>query len=122
MRTAIGDMNKSAESLDADRFMIWYWNSPSLTITFDDETLRGWQPVLDQQRRWWSDKISGIKFTEQRPPEIIMQDASIVTSIQWMTVGSAAESGKPARLVVTSVWKKLPEGWRIVIAHESLVP
>jgi ketosteroid isomerase-like protein len=24
-------------------------------------------------------------------------------------------------VVATSVWRKLPEGWRIVVAHESLI-
>ncbi|MFT3968354.1 MAG: nuclear transport factor 2 family protein [Sphingobium sp.] len=122
VRTAIAGMNKAASDLDADRFMDWYWNSPSLTITFDGETMRGWQPVLDQQRKWWSDKQAGIRFLEQRPAEIVARDADVVTSVQWMTVGSGTEGARPAQLVITSVWKKLPEGWRIVLAHETLTP
>jgi uncharacterized protein (TIGR02246 family) len=122
VRSAIADMNKAAASLDADRFMTWYWNSPSLAITFDGQTMRGWQSILEQQRKWWSDKNSGVQFTEQRPPDIVMQGADVASSIQWMTIGSTAESVKPAQLVITSVWKKRAEGWRIVLAHESLVP
>lgn len=113
-------MTRAADALDADRFMAWYWNSPSLAITFDGETLRGWAPILDQQRRWWSDQAGGASFAEERPPEITLQGPGVATSIQWMTV-SGPTARKPARLVITSVWMKRPEGWRIVLAHESLV-
>ncbi|PZU06041.1 nuclear transport factor 2 family protein [Sphingomonas sp.] len=122
VRMAIADMKDAADNLDADRFMIWYSNSPTLTITFDGQTMRGWQHILDQQREWWRDKNAGISFSEQRPAEIVAQGTDVVTSIQWMTVGNRSEGGKPALLVITSVWRKLPEGWRIVLAHESLVP
>jgi ketosteroid isomerase-like protein len=121
VQRAISKMNVAAAQLDADQFMAWYWNSPALTITFDGQTMRGWQHILDEQRKWWSDKNSGIKFAEQRPPEITPQRPDLVTSIQWMTV-AAENSKKPSQLVITSVWKKRPEGWRIVLAHESLTP
>ena len=121
VRAAIVDMNKAAAKLDADKFMTWYWNSPSLTITFDGQTIRGWQSILDQQRKWWSDTKSGIEYAEQRSPEVVMLSVDVVTSVQWMTVGSGAKGEKPAQLVITSVWKKHAEGWRIVLAHESLI-
>lgn len=120
IRTAIADMNRAAVALDADRFMAWYWNSPALAITFDGETMRGWRPILDQQRLWWSDKTAAISFVEKRPPEITVQGGDVATTIQWMSVKSAKDA-KPADLTITSVWKKRPEGWRIVLAHESLV-
>ena len=113
-------MEGAAAKLDADEFMRSYWQSPELTITFDGETLRGWETILREQRKWWSDKNAGIKFTEQRPPEIMTQAKGVVTSVQWMAIASARDQ-KPSRLVITSVWKKRPEGWRIVLAHESLV-
>lgn len=121
VRSAIAGMNRAAEKLDADEFMRGYWQSPDLAITFDGETMRGWSTILGEQRKWWSDKQAGTTFAEQRPPEVIAQDGNIVTSIQWMSVTNAANK-KPSRLVITSVWRRLPEGWRIVLAHETLIP
>jgi ketosteroid isomerase-like protein len=120
VRSAIIDMNRAAARLDADAFMRSYWRSPALTITFDGETMRGWASILSEQRKWWSDKRAGIEYSEQRPPEIVAQGRDVVTSIQWVMV---KVSGKPpSRLVITSVWKKLPAGWRVVLAHESFMP
>ena len=113
-------MESAAAKLDADEFMRSYWQSPALTITFDGETMRGWETILNEQRKWWSDKSAGIKFSEQRPPEIVQQGDGVVTSVQWMAITSVRDKA-PSRLVITSVWKKLPQGWRIVLAHESLV-
>jgi len=121
VRDAIAGMMSAAGKLDADEFMRSYWQSPALAITFDGETLRGWDAILSEQRKWWSDKNSGIKFEEVRPPEIVSQGSDVATSIQWMNVTSP-ENKKPSRLVITSVWRKLPEGWRVVLAHETLIP
>ena len=121
VRSAIADMNEAAAKLDADAFMRSYWQSPALAVTFDGATMRGWTTILSEQRKWWSDKQAGIKFEEQRPPEIVAQGTNIVTSIQWMHVMNAG-SKKPAQLVITSVWKRRPEGWRVVLAHETLTP
>ncbi len=121
VRTAIAGMNRAAAKLDADEFMRVYWDSPDLAITFDGETTHGWSTILGKQREWWSYKRAGTTFAEQRPPEVIAQDGNIVTSIQWLSVSDAA-SEKPSRLVITSVWKRLPEGWKIVLAHETLIP
>ena len=118
VRTVIAAMNKAAEELDADEFMRSYWDSPDLVITFDGQTMRGWTTILGEQRRWWSDKSAGITFKEERAPEIVAQSDDIVTSIQWMKVAKAGS--KPSQLVITSVWKKVPQGWRVVVAHETL--
>lgn len=119
VRAALVEMNAAAAELDADRFMAWYWNSPSLMITFDDQTMNGWQDILSQQKDWWSDKSSGVQYSEERPALVVVQSADVVTTVQWMMVRDG-QGALLTRLVVTSVWKKLPEGWRIVLAHETL--
>lgn len=120
VRKAVVQMNEAAKTLEADAFMALYWNSPALVVTFDGEVMRGWQKILAAQRLWWKDKNSGVQFSEEREPEIVSQGKDVVTSIQWMTVRDP-KSAVPSQLVITSVWRKRPEGWRIVLAHESLV-
>jgi ketosteroid isomerase-like protein len=120
VREAIAAMSGAAADLDAEKFMQWYWKSPSLAITFDEQTLRGWDQILTEQRKWWSNKNAGLQFEDERPPELVRQAPGIVTSIQWMTVKSKEHDGNPAKLVITSMWRKQPDGWRIVLAHETL--
>jgi ketosteroid isomerase-like protein len=121
VRQKIVAMMAAAEALDANAFMQTYWQSPALRITFDSETMAGWKIILQEQQKWWSHKDAGIKFIEDQPPLITAQGPQVVTSIQWINV-STNSTPKPSKLVITSVWKKLPEGWRVILAHETLTP
>jgi uncharacterized protein (TIGR02246 family) len=121
IRSALEGMHQAASALDADRFMSWYLHDPSLTITFDGHSLSGWDAILQQQRRWWAGYKSKPAYVEDKPPQIRLLAPDVATTLQWMTVGGgdATDTAKSAHLVVTSVWKKYSEGWRIVVAHES---
>ena len=121
IRDAMTKMYQAADDGDADRFMDWYAHSPALIVTFDGQSMRGWQPNLEQQRRWWSNKPPSVVYTDEHQPEITLQSPDVATSLQWLLVGDPHSAGKPRRLVITSVRKKLPEGWRIIVAHKSLV-
>jgi uncharacterized protein (TIGR02246 family) len=122
LRAALSAMQDAANAHDTDRFMHWYLHDNSLVITFDGDTMRGWQAIRDQQLAWWENGKSKAVYSEEQRPEITMQGADVATTVQWLKVnGPTLDSkAKPARLVVTSVWKQRPEGWRIVLGHESL--
>jgi len=120
IQNALEKMNQAAGVLDADRFMAWYLHSPSLVLIFDGQTIRGWQANLDQQHKWWSGIKPGMIYTDERAPEITLQSADIATTLQWMLVDNSRGAAHPTRLTVTSVWKHVPDGWRIIMAHESL--
>ena len=121
IRDALKSMHDAADASNAERFMQWYSHSPTLIVTFDGQSVRGWQANLDQQRQWWSGKKSDVTYSDERPPEIAIQSEGLATTVQWMSVGSPHSPKPPMRLVVSSVWKRMPEGWRIVLAHESSV-
>jgi len=121
IRDALKSMHEAADASDADHFMEWYSHSPALIITFDGQSVRGWQANLDQQRQWWSGKKSDVVYSDERPPEIAIQSGDVATTVQWMSVGGPHSLKPPMRVVVSSVWKKMPDGWRIVLAHESSV-
>ena len=124
VRALLGEMLLSANAHDTDRFMAVYSQSPSLRVTFDDLTLHGWQAVRDQQLEWWDDGKSDAVYRLRSEPEISQISPDVIATLQSIEVTSTAPSGAKATLqvVATSIWKKLPEGWRIVLAHESLVP
>ena len=49
----LDEMMAAANAHDTDRFMALYARGDALVVQFDDQTLRGWQTVRDQQDEWW---------------------------------------------------------------------
>ena len=123
LRPLLDEMIQAANAHDTDRFMSVYVHSPTLIVTFDDLTMHGWQTVRDQQLQWWNNGNSDAVYRLRSAPEITVISPDVVATLQSMDVSSTGPSGAKASMLVvaTSVWKKLPEGWRIVLAHESLV-
>lgn len=117
------EMLVAANAHDTDRFMAVYANTPSLVVTFDDMTMRGWKKVRDQQLEWWNGGNSDAVYRMRSAPQITPISADVVATLQSMDVTSTGPDGKKGsvQVVSTSVWHKLPEGWRIVVAHESLI-
>ena len=119
----LDEMLAAANAHDTDRFMALYARGDALVVQFDDQTLRGWQMVRDQQDEWWAGGTSDAVYRYRSAPEITVIAPDVVSTLQWMDVASTMPDGKKGSVLVvaTSVWRKLPEGWRIVVAHESLI-
>ena len=119
----LDEMLAAANAHDTDRFMAVYARSDDLVVQFDDQTLRGWQTVRDQQDEWWAGGTSDAVYRYRSAPEITVIAPDVVSTLQSMDVASTMPDGKKGSVLVvaTSVWRKLPEGWRIVVAHESLI-
>ena len=117
------EMVLAANAHDTDRFMAVYANTPSLVVTFDDMTMRGWKKVRDQQLEWWNGGTSDAVYRMRSAPQITPISPDVIATLQSMDVTSTGPDGKKGsvQVVSTSVWHKLPEGWRIVVAHESLI-
>lgn len=120
----LDEMMAAANAHDTDRFMALYARGDALVVQFDDQTLRGWQMVRDQQDEWWAGGTSDAVYRYRAAPVITVIAPDVVSTLQSMEVASTMPDGKKGnvRVVATSVWRKLPEGWRIVVAHESLIP
>ena len=123
VRALLNEMLDAANAHDTDRFMSVYARSPSLKVTFDGVTMRGWQTVRDEQLQWWDDGKSDAVYRMRAAPEITEISQDVTATLQSMEVTSTGSNGMKTtvQVVATSIWKKLPEGWRIVLAHESLV-
>lgn len=119
----LDEMLAAANAHDTDRFMALYARGDALVVQFDDQTLRGWQTVRDQQDEWWASGTSDAVYRNRSAPEITVIAPDVVSTLQSMDVASTMPDGKKGSVLVvaTSVWRKLPEGWRIVVAHESLI-
>lgn len=100
---------------DIDAFMNGYARSPSTVFVSEDEVTRGWETVRDRYHRKYSDraKMGTLSFSEI---EVTMHspDAAVVLGRWKLKRANDEPHGR-----FTLVFKRLPEGWRIVHDHTS---
>jgi ketosteroid isomerase-like protein len=100
---------------DIDGFMAGYAHSPETTFVSGDEVTRGWQTVRDRYAKKYDSRekmgsltFSGLIITP------LCDDAAIVLGSWRLQRKDDQPHGK-----FTLLFRKLPEGWRIVLDHTS---
>ena len=100
---------------DLEAFMNGYARSGNTTFVSGDEVTRGWQTVLDRYKAKYSDRekmgtltFSDLEITPLGP------DAAVVLG-RWQL--KRAKDNPRGRF--TLIFRRLPEGWRIVQDHTS---
>ncbi len=102
---------------DLAGFMAGYWNSPQLTFFSGGEVSRGWQQAFERyQRRYQSapGQMGKLEFSELSI-ETLAPDAAFVRG-QWRLTKA---DGKTPHGLFTLIFRKFPEGWKIVHDHTS---
>ncbi|HLW85101.1 MAG TPA: nuclear transport factor 2 family protein [Candidatus Sulfotelmatobacter sp.] len=102
---------------DLDGFMAGYWNSPELTFFSGATERNGWQATLDRYRAAYASpghEMGKLEFSELRI-ELLGTDAAFVRGAWHLTM----PDGKTPHGLFTLVFRKFPEGWRIVHDHAS---
>lgn len=114
-------MLKAANAHDTDAFMAPMWHSPSLVLVFDGTIIRGWTAIHAQQLKWWRNGKSDATYAHRRAPEFV----ALAPNVELVTLPNVSTRTCPdgkvgtGTFVVTDLWKRLPQGWRIVYSHES---
>lgn len=121
IRPAMAKMFKAANAHDTDAFMVAMVRSPDLVFATNGEVIHGWDALHAQQLKWWNNGKSDAKYVQNGAPSFMAlgPDVEVVT---WPLVGSGtAHSGNAitSDFVVSYIWQRLPQGWRIVYGHES---
>jgi uncharacterized protein (TIGR02246 family) len=100
---------------DIDAFMNGYARSASTVFVSQDEVSRGWETVRDRYRVKYSDrtKMGTLSFSEIEVT-MLSPDAAIVLG-RWRLKRTNDEP----QGWFTLIFKRLPEGWRIVQDHTS---
>jgi ketosteroid isomerase-like protein len=102
---------------DLEAFMAGYWNSPELTF-FGAKRASGWQATLDRYRKTYQGagrEMGNLEFSDLKI-EQLAPDAAFVRG-SWKLIMS---DGKTPHGFFTLVFRKFPEGWKIVHDHSSL--
>lgn len=111
----------AANAHDTDRFLATYLHDPKLVFAFNGTITLGWDEVRALQLKWWNAGKSDVayrlngeaKFTVLTPEVAVV--TSPMVSVRTLPDGQVARG----EFVVTTVWEKRPEGWRVVQVHES---
>ena len=102
---------------DLEGFMAGYWNSPDLTFFSGAKEQHGWQATLDRYRAAYASpghEMGKLDFSALRI-ELLGTDAAFVRGTWQLTL----PDGKTPHGLFTLVFRKFPEGWKIVHDHTS---
>jgi beta-aspartyl-peptidase (threonine type) len=102
---------------DLDAFMTGYWNSPELTFFSAGQEQHGWQATMDRYRARYASpghEMGKLEFSALRVETLGPKVAFVRGS--WMLTLS---DGKTPHGLFTLVFRKFPDGWKIVHDHTS---
>ena len=120
IRPIMAKMFNAANAHDTDAFMAAMVHSPKLVFAINGEIIRGWDALHAQQLKWWNNGKSDAKYVQNGAPAFtaLGSDVEVVT---WPLTGSGTAHAKAVSsdFVVTYIWQRMPQGWRIVYGHES---
>lgn len=102
---------------DLEGFMTGYWKSPELTFFSGAHETSGWQGALDRYRKVYQGEgkeMGKLEFSDLRI-EALGDDAAFVRGAWHLTMSD----GKTPHGLFTLVFRKFPDGWKIVHDHTS---
>jgi len=102
---------------DLDAFMTGYWNSPDLTFFSGAKESKGWQATMDRYRATYASpghEMGKLDFSDLRV-EILGPESAFVRGVWQLTMSD----GKTPHGRFTLIFRKFPEGWKIIHDHTS---
>lgn len=102
---------------DLGSFMTGYWNSPELTFFSGAKERDGWQATIERYRATYASpghEMGKLEFSGLRV-ELLGTEAAFVRGAWQLTMSD----GKTPHGLFTLVFRKFPEGWKIVHDHTS---
>lgn len=102
---------------DLPGYMEGYWKSPDLVFFSNGSGYRGWQATLDRYRATYQagQKRMGVLDFPEMEIVVLGPDTALVRG-RWRL---KMPGGEEADGMTSVVFRKLPEGWRIVHDHSS---
>jgi ketosteroid isomerase-like protein len=103
---------------DLEGFMAGYWNSTELTFFSRGKEEDGWQATMDRYLATYTSpghEMGKLDFSGLRIA-MLSSDAAFVRGSWKLTMSD----GKTPHGLFTLIFRKFPEGWKIVHDHTSL--
>jgi len=117
IRKLIEDQQASWNRQDLEGFMSGYSNSPELTFFSGAHESQGWQAALDRYKKSYQGaghEMGKLEFANLRI-EMLGPEAAFVRGEFHLTM----PDGKTPHGLFTLVFRKFPEGWKIVHDHSA---
>jgi beta-aspartyl-peptidase (threonine type) len=102
---------------DLERFMTGYWNSPQLTFFSGGKASQGWQAALDHYRK--SHLSQGHEMGHLNFSDLLIQSLGPDSAFVRGTWKLTLSDGKTPHGLFTLVFRRFPEGWKIIHDHSS---
>jgi ketosteroid isomerase-like protein len=102
---------------DLKGYMAGYWNSPDLTFFSGGTITKGWQSTLDRYRKRYQSggrEMGKLDFSETSVE--MLGPESAVARGRWRL---AMKNGQQPKGLFTVIFRKFPDGWRIIHDHSS---
>ena len=102
---------------DLESFMAGYWNSRELTFFSGAKIYSGWQSTLERYRKTYQSEgreMGKLEFSDLKI-EALAPDAALVRGAWHLTMSD----GKTPHGWFTLVFRKFPDGWKIIHDHTS---
>jgi len=118
---SLAEMGAAANAHDIDRHVGFYARDSSTELIFNGEPIVGWDAIYAKQREWWQNGKTDVVYAPRGRPDVrlLSPDLAVTTLLMKSTRTMPDETIKEGNFAVSAIWKKLPEGWRIIYAHES---
>jgi beta-aspartyl-peptidase (threonine type) len=117
IRKAIEEQQAAWNRHDLEGFMTGYWNSAELTFFSGAHESKGWQAALDRYKKNYQGagrEMGKLEFANLRI-EMLGPEAAFVRGEFHLTM----PDGKTPHGLFTLVFRKFPEGWKIVHDHSA---
>jgi ketosteroid isomerase-like protein len=114
----LGSQMKAWNDHDLDGFMKGYWKSSDLTFFSGATERHGWQETMDRYKATYQSpghEMGKLEFANMRT-EALGTDAAFVRGEWHLTMSD----GKTPHGLFTLVFRKFPDGWKIVHDHTSV--
>lgn len=120
-RSAIGRVLQTQQDAwnrqDLESFMTGYWNSPDLTFFSGASIASGWQGALERYRKTYQGagkEMGKLEFSDLRI-ELLGKDSAFVRGAWHLTMSD----GKTPHGLFTLIFRRFPDGWKIIHDHTS---
>jgi beta-aspartyl-peptidase (threonine type) len=117
IRKVIEEQQAAWNRQDLEGFMAGYWNSAELTFFSGAHEAKGWQAALDRYKKNYQGaghEMGKLEFANLRI-EMLGPEAAFVRGEFHLTMSD----GKTPHGLFTLVFRKFPEGWKIVHDHSA---
>jgi uncharacterized protein (TIGR02246 family) len=117
VRQVLANQQDAWNRHDLDTFMAGYWNSPELTFFSGAKMMSGWQATIERYRKNYQSEgheMGRLEFSELNI-QMLSPEAAFVRGAWNLTM----PGGKTPHGLFTLVFRKFPDGWKIVHDHTS---